>query len=165
MFFLIALWGHERRAPAAIKFFIFTQLSGLFMLTAILGLVFVTGAATGTYSFDYMDLLDVPVAPGTGMFLFLGFMAAFLVKLPAVPFHTWLPDAHTEAPTAGSVVLAGLLLKTGAYGIIRFAVPLFPDAAARLAPAGTLLAVVGIIYGAVLAFAQTDLKRLIAYTA
>jgi NADH-quinone oxidoreductase subunit M len=164
MYFLIALWGHERRMYASLKFFIFTQLGGLFMLMAILGLVVIHSRTTGTVSFDYMDLLGTSMNPGSSMLLLAGFLAAFLVKLPAIPVHTWLPDAHTEAPTAGSVVLAGLLLKTGAYGLIRFAVPLFPDASLQLAPWGMALGVMGIIYGAVLAFAQTDLKRLIAYT-
>ena len=164
MYFLIMLWGHERRMYAALKFFIFTQLGGLFMLMAILGLVVIHSRITGNLSFDYMDLLGTSMNPGSAMLLLAGFLAAFLVKLPAVPVHTWLPDAHTEAPTAGSVVLAGLLLKTGAYGLIRFVVPLFPDAFLQLAPWGMALGVIGIIYGAVLAFAQTDLKRLIAYT-
>ena len=164
MYFLIALWGHERRMYAALKFFIFTQLGGLFMLMAILGLVVIHSRTTGNLSFDYMDLLGTSMNPGSAMLLLAGFLTAFLVKLPAVPVHTWLPDAHTEAPTAGSVVLAGLLLKTGAYGLIRFAVPLFPDASLQLVPWGMTLGVIGIIYGAVLAFAQTDLKRLIAYT-
>lgn len=164
MYFLIALWGHEQRMYASLKFFIFTQLGGLFMLMAILGLVVIHSHTTGTLSFDYMDLLGTSMNPGSAMLLFAGFLAAFLVKLPAIPVHTWLPDAHTEAPTAGSVVLAGLLLKTGAYGLIRFVVPLFPDASLQLAPWGMALGVLGIIYGAVLAFAQTDLKRLIAYT-
>ena len=164
MFFLIDIWGHERRHYAAVKFFIFTQFSGLLMLLAILGLYAVHGRSTGEYTFDYSRLLGTAMAPATAMWLMLGFAAAFLVKLPAVPFHTWLPDAHTEAPTAGSVILAGLLLKTGAYGLLRFAVPLFPDAAARFAPVAMVLGVIGILYGAVLAFAQTDLKRLVAYT-
>jgi len=164
VYFLIALWGHERRRYAAMKFFIFTHGGGILMLAAIVGLVLINGADTGNYSFDYVDLLGTPMAPSVSILLFLGFSAAFLVKLPAIPFHPWLPDAHTEAPTGGSVILAGLLLKTGAYGLIRFAVPLFPDAAARLAPAGMVLAVAGILYGASLAFAQTDIKRLIACT-
>ena len=164
VYFLIAFWGHERRRYAAMKFFIFTHAGGILMLTAIVGLVLVNGADTGNYSFDYVDLMGTPMAPSMSLLLFLGFSAAFLVKLPAIPFHPWLPDAHTEAPTGGSVILAGLLLKTGAYGLIRFAVPLFPDAAARLAPAGMVLAVAGILYGALLAFAQTDIKRLIACT-
>jgi len=164
MYFLIALWGHERRHYAAVKFFIFTQLSGLLMLLSILGLYFAHGHSTGEYTFDYPRLLGTTLTPAVAQWLLLGFAAAFLVKLPAVPFHTWLPDAHTEAPTAGSIILAGLLLKTGAYGLLRFAVPLFPGAAAQFAPAAMWLGVVGILYGAVLAFAQTDLKRLVAYT-
>ncbi|MGZ6291357.1 MAG: NADH-quinone oxidoreductase subunit M [Syntrophales bacterium] len=164
MYFLIALWGHEKRIYAAAKFFIFTQLSGLFMLTSILGLYFIHGRETGIYTFDYFKLLETPLESGTAIFLLLGFLAAFLVKLPAVPFHTWLPDAHTEAPTAGSVILAGLLLKTGGYGLLRFAVPLFPGASVELAPLAMTLGIVGILYGAVLAFAQSDLKRLVAYT-
>jgi NADH-quinone oxidoreductase subunit M len=164
VYFLIAMWGHENRVYAAVKFFIFTQLGGLLMLTAILALFFLHGRQTGVYSFDYADLLGTAMDPSTAMLLMLGFFIAFAVKLPAIPLHTWLPDAHTEAPTAGSIILAGLLLKTGAYGLIRFAVPLFPGAAAQFAPPAMLLAVIGIIYGGVLAFAQTDLKRLVAYT-
>ncbi len=164
MYFLIAIWGHENRIYAAIKFFLFTQLSGLLMLVAILGLVFVHHGATGVYTFDYTDLLGTVVGPSTALWLLLGFFVAFAVKLPAVPLHTWLPDAHTEAPTAGSVILAGLLLKTGAYGLLRFAIPLFPGAARAFAPVAMVLGVIGILYGAVLAFAQTDLKRLVAYT-
>jgi NADH-quinone oxidoreductase subunit M len=146
------------------KFFLFTQLSGLAMLAAILGLFFLHGDETGIYTFDYLQLLGTPVSPGAARLILAGFLAAFLVKLPAVPFHTWLPDAHTEAPTAGSVILAGLLLKTGAYGIIRFAVPLLPGAAMEFAPMAMAIGVIGILYGALLAFAQTDIKRLVAYT-
>ncbi len=164
MYFLIALWGHERRRYAALKFFLFTQLSGLAMLAAILALFFIHGRATGDYTFDFRQLTGTPVSPGAARLILAGFLAAFLVKLPAVPLHTWLPDAHTEAPTAGSVILAGLLLKTGAYGILRFAVPLLPGAAAEFAPAVMVIAVIGILYGAVLAFAQRDIKRLVAYT-
>jgi len=164
MYFLIAVWGHENRVYAATKFFLFTQLSGLVMLLAILALYFIHGNATGQYTFDYTRLLGTRMSGTLSMLLMLGFLAAFAVKLPVFPFHTWLPDAHTEAPTAGSVILAGLLLKTGAYGMLRFAVPLFPDAAIALAPIAMALGVIGILYGAVLAFAQTDLKRLVAYT-
>lgn len=164
MYFLIACWGHENRAYAALKFFLFTQASGLLMLLAIIGLFFVHGAATGVYTFDYFALLHTPMSRSTAMWLMLGFFVAFAVKLPAIPFHTWLPDAHTEAPTAGSVILAGLLLKTGAYGLLRFVLPLFPDAAGDFAPIAMVLANVGILYGAILAFGQTDLKRLVAYT-
>jgi len=163
MYLLIGIWGHEKRIYAAIKFFLFTQASGLLMLLAILGLVFVHHRGAGVITFDYLELLGTSTG-GAGIWLMLGFFIAFAVKLPAVPFHTWLPDAHTEAPTAGSVILAGLLLKTGAYGLLRFAVPLFPDAARQLAPAAMVLGAVGVLYGALLAFAQTDLKRLVAYT-
>ncbi len=164
MYFLIAVWGHENRVYAAIKFFIFTQLSGLLMLVAILALYFFHHSTTGVYTFEYADLLGTALPPGTAMWLMAGFFVAFAVKLPVVPLHTWLPDAHTEAPTAGSVVLAGLLLKTGAYGMLRFVVPLFPDAAHKFAPVAIVLGVIGILYGAILAFGQTDLKRLVAYT-
>jgi len=164
MYFLIALWGHERRIYAAVKFFIFTQLSGLLMLIAILALYFLHHQNTGSYTFEYTQLLGTAMSPGTGLWIMLGFFVAFAVKLPMFPFHPWLPDAHTEAPTAGSVILAGLLLKTGAYGMLRFVVPLFPDASRVFAPVAMTLGVVGILYGAVLAFAQTDLKRLVAYT-
>jgi NADH-quinone oxidoreductase subunit M len=164
MYFLIALWGHERRRYAAMKFFLFTQLGGLAMLAAILGLFFIHGRETGIYTFDYLKLLGTPVSPEAARLIMAGFLVAFLVKLPAVPFHTWLPDAHTEAPTAGSVILAGLLLKTGAYGIIRFAVPLSPGAAMEFTPLAMAIAVIGILYGALMAFAQTDIKRLVAYT-
>jgi NADH-quinone oxidoreductase subunit M len=164
MFFLIALWGHEDRFRASVKFFVFTQLSGLLMLVSILGLYFLHGRSTGTYTFAYPELLGSSVDPRFSMLLLLGFLAAFLVKMPAVPFHTWLPDAHTQAPTAGSVILAGLLLKTGAYGLFRFAMPLLPGAADRASPVLAILGVTGILYGAFLAFSQTDMKRLVAYT-
>ena len=164
MYLLIGIWGHENRRYAAFKFFIFTQASGLLMFVAILGLYFVHGNLTGEYTFDYFKLLGTTFSPEVGRWLMLGFLAAFIVKLPVVPFHSWLPDAHAEAPTAGSVILAGLLLKTGAYGLLRFVVPLFPDAAHEIAPWAMLLGVIGILYGALLAFSQTDLKRLVAYT-
>jgi NADH-quinone oxidoreductase subunit M len=164
MYFLIGIWGHENRIYASFKFFIFTQASGLLMLVAIIGLYFVHHTQTGIYTFNYFELLNTPVGGNLARWLMLGFLIAFVVKLPAFPFHTWLPDAHTEAPTAGSVILAGLLLKTGAYGIIRFAVPFFPEAALSFAPVAMIIGVIGIIYGAILAFAQNDLKRLVAYT-
>ena len=164
LYFLIGIWGHERRIYAAIKFFIFTQASGLLMLLAILGLYFIHGRSTGVYTFDYFQLLGTAMSPAAGMWLMLGFFVAFAVKLPAVPLHTWLPDAHTEAPTAGSVLLAGLILKVGAYGLLRFLVPLFPRAAFDFTPVAMTLGVIGILYGAVVAFAQTDVKRLVAYT-
>jgi NADH-quinone oxidoreductase subunit M len=164
MYFLIAHWGHERRQYASVKFFLFTQLSGLLMLVAILSLYFAHHAATGIYTFEYEQLLSTPMSSTGAWWMMLGFFVAFAVKLPVVPVHTWLPDAHTEAPTAGSVILAGLLLKTGAYGLLRFLVPLFPAQAHQFAPIAMILAVIGILYGGFLAFAQSDFKRLIAYT-
>lgn len=164
MYFLIGIWGHEKRTAAAYKFFLYTQASGLLMLISIIALYFIHGSNTGVYTFDYMQLLGTEMPLSTAFLIMTGFLAAFLVKLPVVPLHNWLPDAHTEAPTAGSLILAALLLKTGAYGLLRFVVPLFPDAAATFAPFGMLLGVIGILYGAKLAFAQTDLKRLVAYT-
>ena len=165
MYFLIAIWGHEHRVYAAMKFFLFTQLSGLLMLIAILALYFPASPRHRHLHVRVHGTAGHAARLRTAaMWIMLGFFIAFAVKLPMVPLHTWLPDAHTEAPTAGSVILAGLLLKTGAYGMIRFAVPLFPDAARAFAPVAMTLAVIGILYGAILAFAQTDLKRLVAYT-
>ena len=164
MYFIIGIWGHENRIYAAYKFFLFTQASGLLMFISILAIYFIHGNQTGIYSFDLTELLNTSFPLQTGLLLMGGFLIAFLVKLPSVPFHNWLPDAHTEAPTAGSVILAGLLLKTGAYGLLRFVLPLFPEAASVFAPWGMLLGVLSILYGAKLAFAQTDLKRLVAYT-
>jgi NADH-quinone oxidoreductase subunit M len=164
MYFLIAVWGHERRIYAAIKFFIFTQACGLLMLISILALYLIHHSATGVYTFEYRDLLGTSMTPHTAFLIMLGFFVGFAVKLPMFPLHPWLPDAHTQAPTAGSVILAGLLLKTGAYGLLRFVVPLFPRASHQFAPIAMTLAVIGLIYGAIMAFAQTDLKRLVAYT-
>jgi NADH-quinone oxidoreductase subunit M len=164
MYFLIGIWGSENRRYAAYKFFIFTQASGLMMLLAILGLYFIHGQNTGMYTFNYFELIGTTLPSGTGLWLMMGFTIAFAVKLPVFPFHTWLPDAHSEAPTAGSLILAGLLLKTGAYGMLRFVIPLFPTAAEQMALPGMILGVIGIVYGAVLAYSQTDLKRLVAFT-
>jgi len=164
MYFLIDLWGHENRHKAAVKFFLFTQIGGLLMLVAVIALVVLHAMASGTWTFALKDLMGTVVSPVVGMLLMLGFFAAFAVKLPAFPLHTWLPDAHTEAPTAGSVILAGLLLKTGGYGLIRFAVPLFPQASRAFAPVAIALAVAGIVYGGVMAFSQKDMKRVVAYT-
>lgn len=167
MYFLIALWGHSgsagnTRIAAALKFFIYTQTSGLLMLAAILGLVFTHYSATGEFTFSYEALRETPIDGVFAYVLMLGFFLAFAVKLPIVPLHGWLPDAHAQAPTAGSVDLAGILLKTGAYGMLRFALPLFPEASAQLAPVAMGLGLFGIYYGAALSFAQKDLKRLIA---
>ena len=163
MYFLISIWGNENRTYASYKFFLFTQGSGLLMFLSILGLYLIHGHNTGIFTFDYEQLLGTVMQPQTAFLLMLGFVIAFIVKLSTVPFHSWLPDAHTQAPTAGSVILAGLLLKTGAYGLIRFVLPLFPQASHQFAPVAMVLGVVSILYGAKLAFAQTDLKRLIAY--
>lgn len=164
MYLLIAIWGHENRAYAAMKFFIFTQASGLLMLLAIVALAWQGAARGGMLSFSYFDLLGFQFDGRAGMLLMLGFFLAFTVKLPGFPFHTWLPDAHTQAPTAGSVLLAGILLKTGAYGLLRFCIPLFPEASMQFAPVAMTLGVAGVIYGAILAFAQSDFKRLVAYS-
>ncbi|MDQ3957121.1 MAG: NADH-quinone oxidoreductase subunit M [Actinomycetota bacterium] len=160
MYFLIGMWGYGRRIYAAMKFFLFTLVGSLLMLAAILYLYFAAGEPT----FDYRSLLGTPLALDTQRLLFLGFFASFAVKVPLVPLHTWLPDAHTEAPTAGSVLLAGVLLKMGAYGLIRFGIPLFPDAARELVPLLIALSLIGIVYGAMVAAVQKDLKRLIAYS-
>lgn len=162
MYLLIAVWGHERRAYAAMKFFLFTQISGLLLLVSILGLVLSHYAATDVLTFDYRALLGA--GSGLPAWVMLGFLAAFITKLPSVPVHTWLPDAHTQAPTAGSVILAGIMLKTGAYGLIRFVVPLFPDVAVELRFPIMMLGAVSVVYGGYLAFAQEDFKRLVAYS-
>jgi len=164
MYFLIAIWGDTNRRYASYKFFIFTQAGGLLMLLSILALYFINGSNTGTYTFDYFILKNTTLTFSAGRWIMLGFLIAFIIKLPVVPFHSWLPDAHSEAPSAGSLILAGLLLKTGAYGIIRFVITMFPENAAEISQWAMLFGVIGIIYGAMLAFAQTDLKRFIAYT-
>lgn len=164
MYFIIAVWGHENKNYAAMKFFIFTQVTGMLMLVSILVLAYFHYVQFGWFSFDYSDLLNVNTSGNLEMWVMLGFFIAFTTKLPSFPFHSWLPDAHSQAPTAGSVILAGVLLKTGAYGLIRFAVPLFPEASMQFAPIAMTLAVISILYCAKVAFAQTDIKRLIAYT-
>ena len=162
MFFLIGIWGGERRVYAAIKFFIYTAVGSLLMLVGIIALYFLY------HTFDYVTLLQAmaanPLAERVEFWLFLAFAFAFCIKVPLFPLHTWLPDAHTEAPTAGSVILAGVLLKMGTYGLLRFNLALFPDQARRWAPVIITLAVIGIIYGALVAMVQPDFKRLVAYS-
>ncbi len=170
MFFLIGIWGGKNRIYAAVKFFIFTMLGSLLMLAAIIALYYLQADATGTGSFDYVTLLNslklgnLVFAGSTGTLLFLAFALAFSIKVPLFPFHTWLPDAHTEAPTAGSVILAAVLLKMGTYGLMRFCFTLFPEASREFAPLFIVLAIIGIIYGALVAMVQPDVKRLVAYS-
>jgi NADH-quinone oxidoreductase subunit M len=167
MYFIIGVWGGGRRLYAALKFFVYTFVGSLLMLVAILVMVTLVGRATDVYSFDYDHLLlNADAVRGVGLWLFAAFALAFAIKVPIFPFHTWLPDAHVEAPSAGSVILAGILLKMGTYGFLRFAVPFFPDAAFH--PTVSLiiisLAVVGVIYGALVAMVQPDFKKLVAYS-
>lgn len=161
---LIVIWGHENKQFAALKFFIFTQVSSLLMLIAIIATAYFHFQQTGRLSFAYLDwqTLDIPIQ--YSKWLMLGFFIAFAVKLPSVPVHSWLPDAHTQAPTAGSVLLAGVLLKTGAYGLIRFVILLFPQASVEFMPIAATLGVISVLYGAKMAFAQNDFKRLVAYS-
>jgi len=160
MYFLIGIWGHERRIYAAIKFFLYTFAGSALMLVAFIVLY----RAAGVRSFDVAILVRQPVSPELQMWLFAAFALAFAIKVPMFPFHTWLPDAHVEAPTAGSVLLAGVLLKMGTYGFLRLALPLFPVAAARFAPLIAILAVIGIIYGSLVSLVQPNLKKLVAYS-
>jgi NADH-quinone oxidoreductase subunit M len=164
MYLLIGVWGSGRRVYAAVKFFLFTMAGSALLLVAILFLYFRAGSVLGQPSFVLEDLarLDLPVA--TARWLFVAFFLAFAVKVPLFPLHTWLPDAHTEAPTAGSVILAGVLLKVGAYGLIRFNLALFPEASSFFREAILVLAAIGVVYGAVVALIQTDVKRLVAYS-
>jgi NADH-quinone oxidoreductase subunit M len=163
MFFIIGLWGSDNRRHAAVKFFLFTFAGSVFMLLALLGLVVAKHAQTGFWSWDLEALKGAPVG-AAGPWIFLGLLLGFGVKIPVVPLHTWLPDAHTEAPAAGSVMLAGVMLKMGLYGLIRIALPLFPHYAATWAPFMAGIAALGAVYGALCAMAQTDLKRLVAYS-
>jgi NADH-quinone oxidoreductase subunit M len=164
MYFLIGMWGGERRIYATIKFFIFTMVGSLLMLVAILVLVFAYKGQTGELTFELSRLYGVQLSSGAQWLLFLAFALSFAIKVPMFPFHTWLPDAHVEAPTAGSVILAGVLLKMGGYGFIRFAMPLFPEAAIKAIPLIVTLAIIGIIYGALVAMVQRDVKKLVAYS-
>src|SRR5438876_2774447 len=170
MYFLIGVWGGERRIYAAMKFVLYTMIGSVLMLVAILVLYFLHGKATGTFSFSYPQIQSAlasgrfALAPWAELWLFVAFFLAFAVKVPLFPFHTWLPDAHVEAPTAGSVLLAGVLLKMGTYGMVRFSLPLFPHISHLFAPLISFLAIVGIIYGALVAMVQPDLKKLVAYS-
>ena len=169
MYFLIGIWGHDRKIYAALKFVIYTMFGSILMLVAILWLYRLTVAA-GFPTFDLPQIQamlvngTITLPMRTELLLFGAFFLAFAIKVPLFPLHTWLPDAHTEAPTAGSVMLAGVLLKMGTYGMLRFCLPMFPDAARQFAPAIAVLAIIGIIYGALVAMVQVDLKRLVAYS-
>jgi NADH-quinone oxidoreductase subunit M len=165
MYLIIGIWGGANRVYAAIKFVLYTLFGSLLMLVAILALYFWHGAATGHYTFDLPVIVQMVMPPGRVQnLLFLAFALAFAIKVPMFPFHTWLPDAHVEAPTAGSVILAGVLLKMGTYGFLRFCLPLFPEASLLFAPAIMSLAVIGIIYGAWVSTMQPDIKKLVAYS-
>jgi NADH-quinone oxidoreductase subunit M len=164
MYFLIGIWGGPRRIYAAIKFILYTMAGSLLMLVAILALYFLHRQATGEATFNLFQLLQLELPLSTQRWLFLAFFLAFAIKVPLFPFHTWLPDAHVEAPTSGSVILAGVLLKMGTYGFVRFCLPLFPEASLNATPIVALLAALGIIYGALMALIQTDIKKLVAYS-
>jgi NADH-quinone oxidoreductase subunit M len=170
MYFMIGMWGHDRRIYAAVKFILYTMFGSILMLVAILWLFNLSGTADSPATFDFpliqrlLQSGQIVLPPHTELLLFGAFFLAFAIKVPLFPLHTWLPDAHTEAPTAGSVILAGVMLKLGTYGLLRFCLPLFPDAAHRMAPLIAVLAIIGIVYGALVATVQTNLKRLVAYT-
>ncbi len=164
MYFIIGVWGGERRIYAAFKFFLYTALGSALMLAGIIALAFFHREQAGALSFAYADLLDLELTDTAQLWLFGAFGLAFAIKVPIFPLHTWLPDAHVEAPTAGSVMLAGVLLKLGTYGFIRFNLGLFPQATIDLIPVMATLAVIGILYGAYVAIIQPDLKKLVAYS-
>jgi NADH-quinone oxidoreductase subunit M len=164
MYFLIGVWGGPRRVYATLKFVLMTMFGSLLMLVAIFALYSFYYKATGTYSLEIFDFYKLILNPQVQGWLFLGFALAFAIKVPMFPFHTWLPDAHVEAPTAGSVILAAVLLKMGTYGFLRFALPLFPDALERFLPLLSILALIGIIYGGLMALIQKDIKSLVAYS-
>jgi NADH-quinone oxidoreductase subunit M len=163
MYFIIGVWGGKNRVYAAVKFFIYTMVGSLLMLVALIYLYFL-GIKAGITDFSLLHFFDLKVDPSTQTWLFAAFALAFAIKVPMFPLHTWLPDAHTEAPTAGSVILAAIMLKMGTYGYIRFAMPLFPQAANQFAPVIATLAVIGIIYAALVAMVQEDVKKLVAYS-
>src|SRR5262249_10568670 len=164
MYLLIGVWGGPRRVYAAMKFVLFTMLGSLPMLIAIIYCAVRAKGAGGAMSFDYERVLGLALTPREQLWCFAAFALDFAIKVPVFPLHTWLPDAHTEAPTGGSVILAGVLLKMGTYGLLRFAIPLFPAAVAEAAPLMVALAVIGIVYGALVAVVQPDVKKLVAYS-
>ena len=164
MYFLIGIWGGERKLYATIKFFLYTVFGSIFMLVGILALYYAHGNITGEYTFDLLRLYEVVYPYNLQWWVFISFFLGFAIKVPIFPFHTWLPDAHVEAPTAGSVILAGVLLKMGTYAFLRFNLPLLPSASIAFAPIIFVLSVIGIIYGAFLAMAQQDIKKLVAYS-
>jgi NADH-quinone oxidoreductase subunit M len=164
MYFLIGTWGGGRRLYAALKFFLYTLVGSVVMLLGILTLYFYGHAATGVYSFDITRFHELAVPAGLQAWIFAALFCGFAVKVPMFPLHTWLPDAHTDAPTAGSVILAAVMLKMGAYGFLRFSLPILPDASRQFAPIMAVLALIGIVYGALVALAQSDWKRLVAYS-
>ena len=170
MYFLIGIWGGDRRIYSAMKFVLYTMIGGVLMLVAIIALYFLHGDATGNYTFSYTAILaalssgQLELTPTVEQLLFLAFFIAFAIKVPLFPFHTWLPDAHVEAPTAGSILLAGVMLKMGTYGLVRFSLPFFPQMSHLFAPFISMLAIVGIIYGAFVAMVQPDMKKLVAYS-
>jgi NADH-quinone oxidoreductase subunit M len=164
MYFLIGIWGYDRRIYAAIKFILYTMTGSVLMLLAIIWLAYYHQSVTGVPSFDLELLSALDVPRSVEIWLFLAFAVAFAIKVPLFPFHTWLPDAHVQAPTAGSVILAGVLLKMGTYGLLRFAFPLFPEATIAFLPWLATLSVIGIVYGALVAMVQPDMKKLVAYS-
>jgi NADH-quinone oxidoreductase subunit M len=164
MYFLIGIWGSDNRLYSAIKFFLYTLVGSVIMLLGILALYFYSHSATGVYSFDVAQFQKLSVPAGLQWWVFLAFFFGFAVKVPMFPFHTWLPDAHTDAPTAGSVILAAVMLKMGTYGFLRFSLPILPDASRAFVPMIVILSIIGIVYGALVALAQKDWKRLVAYS-
>jgi NADH-quinone oxidoreductase subunit M len=164
MYFLIGIWGYDQRIYAAVKFILYTMAGSVLMLVAIIGLSWTYQVQTGAYSFDLLKLYELQIPFELQQWFFLAFALAFIIKVPLFPFHTWLPDAHVQAPTGGSVILAGVMLKMGGYGLIRLAYPLFPDAAIYYSPLLATLAVIAIVYGALVAMVQPDMKKLVAYS-